>query len=295
MQPNHRNKEEIPSVSFSNLIWIFFDALLKFAQHLILFLFKNRIVLSVFLIIGIALGVITNKMSKPVYALSMMVKHTELNAGTFGEMLDNLNDLAGKASDARFAEVIGLPESVSSKIISVKGTTLDGADLRKDTSQQSNRTFLIDLILTDNTIGDSVQKALIHYFNDNPFLHKLKEDKIQLKKDRIAFINTELQKLDSLKTVYNKFLSASGSSSVFYNNAFNPVELYQQSSNYQTEKTAIEEWLRQNSQSVISLGNTTPSVIPKTRGMLVSAFVWGTLFFLFGCLMAAVASVIRNK
>ncbi len=293
-ETNNRKTEEIPSISFSKLLWIFFDALLRFVRHTIQFLYKNRLLLLAFLFVGLVIGAVIYKISKPRYSISMMVKHTELNARTFGQMLEDLNRLVGSGSSIELSKTLNLPVSTSSKLVSVSGKNMEGISLQKDTTQQNNRTFIIDLVVTDNKVSDTLQNALLGYFNNNPFLSKLKQDRIQLKNDRLGFINTELSKLDSLKMVYNQFLSTSGNSSMFYNNAFNPVDLYKQSDSYQTEKNNIEEWLRQSSQSIISIDGTTPAAIPKSMGLITSMLLYGVLFFLFGCLFAAVAAVVKT-
>ncbi len=290
---NQSPNSDIQPISFSNLLWLFFNAVLQFLRHLILFFNKNKVFLLIFLLLGFAIGIFINKLAKTHYTVSMMVRHTELNARTFGRMIEDLDKMASSGSNQALSRSLNLPVPVAKEIIAVKGRNMDGLALEKDTSQQNNRTFLIDLTITDENIATPLSKGVIGYFNNNPYLSKLKKDKIQLYNDRLKFINHELQKLDSLKMVYNKFLVSAGSSSMFYNNAFNPVDLYKQSDDYQKEKERIEEWLKQSNQSIINIDSTMPVAIPNSMGLISYILLYGLLFLALGVLIAAIKVVVK--
>jgi hypothetical protein len=292
MQEIDRQKNDnVQPISFSNLLWLFFDAILRFVKHTIRFFYSNWIFLMIFFAAGIVSGVIISKLSKPVYSTTILVKYTELNANTFGRMLDDLDKLSSTGSSAELAKSLNISEKYSREFVSFSGRNMQGIDLSRDTSTLNSGTFLIELEIRNNRNIDTLEYALLNYFNNNSFLKKLKDDQIELKKVRLLFLNSELQKLDSLKKEYNAFLS-SEKGSTFYNNAFNPVDIYKQSSEYYDEKTSLEEWLRQSKESILKIDKAKPTEVPQSMNLTKYALLFGLIFFLVGCLFAAFKSVI---
>jgi hypothetical protein len=296
-ETNSRNEAQVPSISFSHMLWIFFDAILKFFRHFILFVSRNLFLLLLFVIAGVVAGISITSVSKPRFLFSMMVKHTELKVGAFGLMLDELDKLASEGSDRELAQTLKLPESISRDISSIKGKNMLGLPLSKDTSSQAQQLFVIDLVVNNNNSSAAIRKAMLSYFNNNAYLLRLKNDRIQLNHEKLRFIESELQQLDSLKGQYNTFLASSGKNAMFYNNAFNPVDLYRQSDTLQRQKAEIREWLRQNSESIVSIDGIKSSAIAQTNeGLLpwiLNALLFGLIFFLLGCLVAAIRSVVK--
>jgi len=206
-------------------------------------------------------------------------------------MLDDLDKLSSTGSSAELAKSLNISEKYSREFVSFSGRNMQGIDLSRDTSTLNSGTFLIELEIRNNRNIDTLEYALLNYFNNNSFLKKLKDDQIELKKVRLLFLNSELQKLDSLKKEYNAFLS-SEKGSTFYNNAFNPVDIYKQSSEYYDEKTSLEEWLRQSKESILKIDKAKPTEVPQSMNLTKYALLFGLIFFLVGCLFAAFKSVI---
>jgi hypothetical protein len=159
----------------------------------------------------------------------------------------------------------------------------------------TERSFIIEMTVTDdNKNVDVYQHAIVDYFNNNEYLTKLKQDKIQLYEARLEFINSELQKLDSLKEAFNRFLGSSKNASVFYNNAFNPADIYKQSNQYSAEKTATMDWLLRDKNALLTIDTFKPSRAPDSVSVMKSVITYAIIFFFIGCFIGAAISLTKN-
>lgn len=290
---NPANKDIIPTISFSNMIWIFFDALINFLKHFIRFLFKNRFLLLICTLIGLLVGYLTTKVSEPKYLTTMMFKYTELTPQTFGIMLKELDNLAENGASLELGKSLNLPNEITKKVVSIDCKNLNDETLDTDTTQINNRIFKVELTTTESNIADKLKTSLLTYFNTNPFLNKLKTDKLKQYQNKLLFIKSELKKLDSLKVEYNQFLSTSKSNAMFFNNAFNPVDIYKQSSSLYDEQIEIEQWLEQNKLTLISIDPSTSNVLQQSKSLVKQALLFALISFLLGCLIAGVRNIIK--
>ena len=295
MQEPLPNTNTLPSISFSGMLLMFFDGLIKFVRHILIFLIKYKWILLIGFIVGSVIGYIRYKTSKPVYKITMIVKSTELNATTLGQMVNNLDQLSQNHTDSIFASELKLNKTQSNNLIGLKATNIFGEDLLKDTSQAINRNYVIEMFVHENSLADTLQRAVLNYFNDNIYLNKRKQDKIKLAVEKIRFLNSEITKLDSLKNEYNKFLSSGKNAGMFYNNAFNPVELYQKSSEFYTEKSVLEEWLEQGSKSIVMIDGVKPAAVPQSLTLVQQMFLYGLVVFFLGILVIGLTNIARNK
>jgi hypothetical protein len=224
----------------------------------------------------------------------MMVKNTELNAWSFGQMLEILNSRIAESQGNQHYQPSGFPDNIRKHIIHISGENISGTRLTMDTSQQNNRTFLIEILLNEQVSPDTLQSALLSYFNNNPYLSTLKQNKIERQKERLQYISTELSRLDSLKQVYHRFYSSGKPNSLSLTNyEANPADLYKQSYDLLNEKTSIEEWLKESQKSLIVIDGTAPVVVPPSKSRLYYIALYGGIFLLLGCIIAFIRNVVR--
>jgi hypothetical protein len=289
------SSDNIAPISFSALLAVFFADFFRLVRQFIVFLLRHKILLVIFTITGLGIGIFLFNLTPPTYKLSMIVRPTELSEKVFGEMLKNLNDLAASGSRDELAKNLHINLGTSQKIIKISGINIQDIELIKDTTLKNDRPFVIELLVRDNGIADSLQNAIVGYFESNPYLTKLKNDKIALYNKRVDFINSELKKLDSLKEIYNRFLGLSKTPTMYYNNSMDPVKIYEISSTYDAEKNAIEEWLMQNKNVLGVVDGVKPSRLPFSTGMHRVALLYGLIFFLIGCLLGLIIDGFRKK
>ena len=191
------------------------------------------------LILGIVLGYVYYSTKPSFYNVSMVVVYNELTKKTYAEILDQLDRLTTTGSKEELARELKISRETAGSILSINSKNINNEPLRNDTSSKTKQPFKIILALANNKLDDSLQTAIINYINNSPYLKKVKEDQRKNFLNKISFIDRELEKLDSLKNEYTRFLASSKISATFYNNAFNPTDIYVHSSQLVNQKEAM--------------------------------------------------------
>ena len=276
-------------ISFSGVKGVLAQ-LLRFIIAIIDFLFatllRNKFLVIGGLILGGILGYVYYKSKRPSYQVSMIVEFTELNKKAYAEMLDQLNTLVRTQSHRELAQSLNIQVPVAKNIGFIDSKNMNDEPLNSDTSTTAGQTFKILVDVTDNRIADTLDIVFERYLNNNPYLHRIKESQKKIYVDKLAFINSELSKLDSLKAEYNKFLATSKVSSTIYNNAFNPAEIYVQSNNLANQKEVIQKWLELNAASVSVVDGFKTTANPQSASLTKLLTIFGITGALLGFLIA---------
>ena len=253
-----------------------------------LFIFKHALVIIVCTVLMGGIGYLIAMRTRPVYSLEMIVKPSDLTKRTYAEAIDQLNELASSKSYKGLSNELKISEGNVRNIKRLNATNIDGEVLSKDTSSRTDLPFIVKAEVYNNSIADSLQQMLLNYFNTNDYLRERKVMQKKVFEEKLIFIEGELKKLDSLKEQYNRFLNTSGKSAMFYNNAFNPVDIYQRSNEYQVQKEFVITWLNNETQTLKAIVGFKPSIRPVDgkRDKIVLYFSLAGL--LFGFLLGAV-------
>jgi hypothetical protein len=138
----------------------------------------------------------------------------------------------------------------------------------------------------------------VDYINSLPYLRELSRVQWINDSDYIETISTDLIKLDSLKTVYNRFIASSKISATIYNDAINPAALYGQTIPLLAERQrARREMYAENAAALlvdpIKVANTVHSKsLPFV--LTISAFVGLLLAYVIGMLIEIRKKVIKE-
>ena len=229
---------------------------------LYLFIFKHALVIIVCTVLMGGIGYVIAMRTRPVYSLEMIVKPSDLTKRTYAEAIDQLNELASSKSYKGLSNELKISEGNVRNIKRLNATNIDGEVLSKDTSSRTDLPFIVKAEVYNNSIADSLQQMLLNYFNTNDYLRERKVMQKKVFEEKLIFIEGELKKLDSLKEQYNRFLNTSGKSAMFYNNAFNPVDIYQRSNEYQVQKEFVITWLNNETQTLKAIVGFKPSIRP---------------------------------
>lgn len=285
---NNHNADDITLKTIKDSFVNFLLVLYSIVQGFYLFIFRNKIVILICLILFGGIGIYYSLNVKQVYALRMVVGHTELTKRTYGESIAQLDRLARSKSYNQLGIELNLSDANARMIRSFGTYNMNGDPLLKDTSTSKTLPFIVEAEVFNNSVSDTLQERLVRYFNDNKYLKARKEVQKQIFEDKLRFISSELEKLDTLKRQYNQFLGSSGKSPMFYNNAFNPAEIYQRSSEYQSQKEFVLSWLSNEYQSlkVIEGFKQVLKPVEGLRERIAMYFVLGGL--LIGFLLAGV-------
>jgi len=270
--------------SFVSLLLVAYN----FLEKVYLFVLRNGLIILTCTILTGILGYVFSLKTKPVYSLMMIVQHNDLTKRTYAEAIEQLNILAISRSYNQLSQELKLSEGYTSKIKSLKTFNIQGGLLLADTSTKTDLPFVIRAEVLSNSLADSLQQSLLDYFNANSYLTQRKETRKKIYEEKIVFISNELERLDSLKQQYNQFLSSSGKSAMFYNNAFNPAEIYQQSSDYQNERELVLTWLNNEIKTIKLIEGFKPSIKPVDGKMDKIILYFSLVGILLGCFLGLV-------
>jgi LPS O-antigen subunit length determinant protein (WzzB/FepE family) len=263
-----------------------FHFLVRFLDFLNALLFRNKWMLLGGLIAGLALGYLYYYSKKNVYKVSMIVEFTELNKRTYAEIFSQLNTLILSASHQQLANELQIPLPVAKNVDFIETFNINNEPLHKDTSTRINQPFKIVVSVKNIQSSDTLQKAIVRYLNNNPFLTGLKTSQKKIQEHKLLFIDSELKKLDSLKSEYNRFLSSTQHNPTFYNNAINPAEIYIQSEQLMKEREKTVRWLDVNSLPInVITGFMTP-VKPTSSSLQLLLLIFGLSGFLLAFVIA---------
>ncbi|MFN5133916.1 MAG: hypothetical protein ACK5DG_01275 [Chitinophagaceae bacterium] len=287
MEQNKQSADEISIgsikdslLSFSLALYHLFQSFFDFVKGHI-----KTIALPV-IILGMLGGALAFMLPK-VYNLKMTVIPTELSRKMYSDQFLQLDKLVKTKSYSRLTKELGLSEAILKKITQIKCSDLYDEPLINDTTIYDRDPFVVYAKVIDNTIADTLQQALMNYINNNPYLVSIKKIQERIYTEKLLFVESEQRKLDSLKIVYNNSLATSGNKAMFYNNAFNPAELYSKSTEYQSQKDFIYTWMGENKYPLRIVDGFKPAQkadsLSKTFTILLSLIAG----FVIGVLIAA--------
>jgi hypothetical protein len=238
--------------------------------------------------------------SKPAfYKASMEVVFNELTKKTYADMLDQLNELGTIDMSKGLSSELKIPQSITSQVLFIDSRNMNNEPLKSDTSTKVEQPFKIIVGLKDNIPTGVLQNAIVNYINNSPYLQRLKEEQKKIYQEKIIFIDGELKKLDSLKSAYIKFLATPNVSATFYNNAFNPADLYVQSALLANQKDITTRWLALSTSGVYvidSLKITNATHSRSLTNVLILLVAAGLLIgFLVGFIKETRKKVIGNN
>ncbi|HTI90992.1 MAG TPA: hypothetical protein VL727_10415 [Puia sp.] len=191
---------------------------------------KYRYLLTLAFVLGMGFGYIYYATKPSHYKASMIVQYNQLTKRTYSEMVDQLNRFLGTVPRDRVAREMQIPANVAGKLLSITAYDMEDRSLAGDTSTKLNQPFKIVANVQDDFdfALDTLQTGVLNYLNTSPYLGRLAEVTKKANETRLATIERDLAKLDTLKTAYNNFLASTKISSTFYSNAVNPAEFYAQ-------------------------------------------------------------------
>lgn len=211
--------------------------------------YKKRELIIAGLLAGMAAGGIYYVVKPKLYKVSMLVTYNKLTKRTYAEIITRLNTLTGSG----LATELQIPAQIADDIAFIAALNINGEELEKDTSSKVNQPFRIEAGLFKNASADTIGKAILSYLNNRPYFKKLSEIDRRNNMERLAFIEKELNKLDTLKTGLNHFLGSSKVTTTIYNNAMDPAGVYAQSNNL--------AYVREQAQRALYVDNDAVSLI----------------------------------
>jgi hypothetical protein len=281
----------ISLASIKYAILNFFKILFKAFDAVAIAIHRNRILILIFCLVGMALGYVTFLMRPVYYKTEMIVYQNDLTRKAYYEIVNNLNSLITTQSYASFASQLHIDKEVAQKVIFIEALSINNEPLIKDTSTKAGQPFKIQVKMRDNNITAPLQKALLDYLNNNPFVTQVKEGQKKIYQEKLEFIKREQSRLDSLKETYNRNLATMKLPTTFYNNALNPADLYRQSSDLDSQKEAILKWLNNESKAVLLIDGFKTTATPQSSSAYIPTLIGLGVGAAIGILLSLLAAV----
>jgi hypothetical protein len=238
---------------------------------------KNKYFITLSFVLGMVLGYAIYSLRPAQYRASMIVQFNRLTKRTYAEMVDQLNHMLVTEGSLAAARDLQVSPRTAGKLRSVVALDLEDHELTNDTSTKVDQPIKIVAVLQDTNDGalDSLEQGILHYLNFSPYLHLYSEEDEKANQFKLAIINSDLAKLDTLKTEYNHFLASSKISATYYNNAVNPAEFYSQTVNLLFQRDMILRQLLVNPVPLAVLDGFKLTDTPLTRSVPKYILVFG--------------------
>lgn len=214
-----------------------------FYTHLIGWFFKRLMhywyLLLIGLVLGLGYGYLKFKQTPAYFEGQAAFTYNELHKKTYGEMTDKLRTLVHSKSYKTLANLLAINEREAESIYDIEALTISGSQLSQDLTS-SKMPFYVHLKLTDGQLEDVLLKSIENYYNNNYQARTIIERTTAQMRARILHLNSELQKLDSLKRAYQFYLLEKNNNANPTVNAFNPIDLYTESEKLFNIKSDLE-------------------------------------------------------
>jgi hypothetical protein len=298
-EKQYHSEDQINFIGLKNFVYAFLQEFFKFVEFTQLVIRRKLVYIIIGAVLGVLVGVYYWYNKKQVYTASMTVIFNRLNARTYGAVLDDLNTLLATGASDKLAEQLQIPANVASNIIVIDGKNMNSRPLLTDTTNRTFQLFRISVVTANDISLDTFQTGLLNYFKNLPYLKNMVNVERQFLNDRIRIVESDLAKLDTLKTEMNRFLASSKVSSTVYSNAINPAEIY--------EQTTLLLKERENALRLLNIEHNPVSLVdglklvkaPRSRPLPDLLLILGSIGlltgFLFGLLLETKKQVLPGK
>lgn len=252
-----------------------------------LFEFSLRNIVTLFLFIGIALGIgITlYNLQQKTYSSSMSVSHIRVDNDYCYLMIAGLNAYAEAEDYKGLAAVLSIDEKTASQVKKFKSSPLNENIAKRFADSVSvHIPFKVLVEVNDVSILDTLQKGILNYLESNEFALKTKEiEKENLWKTEVR-IRKEIIELDSLKRIVNQSIIPRGTGSgIILGEPIDPVAVYKNAMESYEKLLRVNDKLQLNNSFELMVGfskNSKPSGLNIIHYILISVLI-GYFFGLF--------------
>jgi hypothetical protein len=294
-----KQAEDYISLSIiKNAILDFLGFLFRGIELISLSLRRNLFLFFFCCLLGMASGYVFYSLQPKFYTSQMTVYYNDLTRKDYSEIISNLNTLAASQAYQDLEKELHVSTEVVNNIKGLQALKINGETLDRDTSSKTGQPFKIQFKLDRIAETEPLQNALLNYLNNNPYLKLIKEGQKKVYQEKLAFIEKEQQKLDSLKSLYNNAIASSKMSATFYNNAMNPADLYVQSNSLANQKEFIVKWLNNESNAVLLIDGLKRPVSANTfslKALLMVGLICGIALGVLACILAAITKEVQRR
>jgi hypothetical protein len=298
--------EEIDIITLTNNVFSaigrFFKEVGKNILYFIRFSYRNLMLLTIFLFIGIAVGVVFSQLNKT-YKSDFTLKFNVSNANTFYDLTQSLD--AEVISDQSLAERLNLSDSIADAIKEIEPRYIidimnngtpdyvdeDGTFVEQDTITVKMQDRLNIAVSTKRLYSfPKIQDGLVYFFTNNETFRAEKEIRKQQLRQSIKFINNELDRLSKLSD-FEYFNARKQISLTIDSTALlvgeKPRQLYHGDMNKLLLKRDSLEKLMLFSDEVVTVIKPFVPTKKNEYNIIKVSIIFGGIFLLIGYIVAA--------
>jgi hypothetical protein len=283
-EENIKNDDYIDLPPIKKIILQFLRFIFSIADLVVGVIKKYKLFLLAGLIAGMIGGFFYYK-SKPAYfEVSMIAESSALRLKPIQEMIRSLNELIGSQSHRTLAAELGISEQQARQISYIELTGLQKDALDNDTSTKFNQPFKISAQIHNTDLTDTFQKAIVNYLDNKPLIKKNRDTQVRFYIEKLAFLDNQLAKMDTLETTYNHFLAASKITSNYFSNDADASNFYKQALLLMDEKGMTLNWLSLNSKPIQVIDEfkspSLPQSYSRSKSLAIGALIGIGICFL---------------
>ena len=182
--------------------------LIALLERSILFFRKYKWAFLASIIVGLLLGFLRYQSLPAVYKSRMVIHSFILTNQNDIQIVANWNAVLKSDESAALTSTFNLGEDILCKVKQIKAE-----EIQKIFTPTNPNGFIIDVLVTDNSILDDLQKGIVYAFENSDYV----KDRLAAKRIRLQELidktGIELKKMDSTKKIVENLIGGKGSSS----------------------------------------------------------------------------------
>ncbi|MCC9135135.1 Wzz/FepE/Etk N-terminal domain-containing protein [Pontibacter silvestris] len=276
------SNDEIDVSAVFNSIGRGFEALGKRLAYLFDLLIRRILLISIFILIGLALALGVYFVTDPYYTSSMTLVLADIRNDFVEDQLNNLSIVVREDNFEAVSNTLDISIDAAKKIKEMKFSNLDAERVDED-SVLIGSPFKIELSLYDNRLFDTMEPALANFLENNRYFSKQKRIRQREVESLISKLKNEIGSIDSLKATVS---SPRGPVNGFvYGQPVDPTNLYRESTRMYEQQVDLESELDQLDNIQIVNG-FAPRLHPTGPNLLKFLAIGGFIAFIIGLIVA---------
>lgn len=270
----------------------------KSVQQFIAFCFKNVLLLTILVLTGLVGGFVHYKFSKPVFFSELILSSTYLQNDICADMVQKLDDYAEDRTPELLAQRLDIDSETAKSVLKIEFDNFDKKLYEKYKDKDTialGLPFRIKIYVSNNSFLNTLQQAIINYFEKNPYVIEKKNIWIENTKLLKQKLQKEQTELDSLKKTIANHLAPRGTVGGFvFGQPLDPLNVYKEGITLYKEELDYNSQLILNSKNIRVYSDFEIREKPYRPKMAISMGVGAIAGFVLGFLISFVKSMVKK-
>lgn len=211
----------------NNMVINAYDGVINWLRQLVSAVRANLVLFAICIFAAIALVFLYNRGKTEKYTASFTVSYDDLVRKIYGDRLYKINRLIKQREYDKIAGYLSIDQKTAASLVEIKGKNILGENLTEDMNTD-RIPFIINFTVKDTSTVHKIQTGIVNFLEEgNTYSARNKELKAKEIEDEIAFVDRQLDMMDSLKRKYNAGIASSDEKSNSLTTIYNfSYELY---------------------------------------------------------------------